>query len=132
MAAVSNGSLVTLRSSRKYSTSGPERPVGEEKVAVIWTVSLERMITEPSEDWPAAKASTMGRGAGSCTEFVRPGVGPVFTGEASQLAGSLGEVRKLTRSRERPRNWKFDEFSPVHSSSAPRASAPMAHGKPGE
>jgi hypothetical protein len=125
-------SLVTLTSSRKYSTDTLESWFVAEKVTSRRTDWFDRMVIALSLACTTENAVTMGRGTASWTELVRPGVGPVASGEASQLAGSLAEELKLTRSSERPRYWKFAEFNPVHSSSAPSASAPMAHGNAGE
>src|SRR5262249_19034070 len=75
---------------------------------------------------------TTGRGTERSTALARPGPGLPATGEASQLAGSFAGHVTLTRSSERPRYWKLDEFSPVHSSSAPSPAALMAHGNSDE
>ncbi len=129
---VKRGSFVMLILSRKYSTDTLESWFVAEKIISSRTGSFERIMISPLVASTTEKATTTGNGVVSWTELVRPGVGPVSSGDASQFAGSVAGLLKLTRSSERPRYWKLLESKPVHSSSAPRASAPMAQGNDDE
>src|SRR5207247_991335 len=91
-------SLVRLMLSIKYSTDTLASSFVAEKTTSRRTGWLERMSVSPVFACTTENATTMGRGVVSWAEFVRPGVGPVASGEASQLAGSFPEQLKLTRS----------------------------------
>ena len=79
--------------STKYSTETLESWLVSENVTSSRMGWLERMSAAPSPACAADNAMTTGCGLASCTELARPGVGPVASGEASQLAGSLaGQV----------------------------------------
>src|SRR5258708_5726262 len=99
------GSLVAFTLSKKYSMETLETPASlAENVTFTRTGWEARMMIEFVEFWTADFSITTGLGVTSETAFAAPGLGPL-SGEASQLAGSLGDAVKLTRSSERPLYW---------------------------